>query len=198
LECDILDTLSAIFPPCYAIGPLNVLENQIGDEALASIKTNIWKEDHECLKWLDSKANASFIYVNFVGENAVLPHEFLAETSKRGLLASWCPQEQVLNHPSIGGFLTYCGSNSTIESISNGVPMICWPLVSDQQPNCWWSCNKWGIAMEADSAAKRDEIQKLVIDLMNGEKGGKIRKNAIDWKKKVEGGVYVSFWFFHG
>ncbi|GKB95473.1 hypothetical protein Tco_0981610, partial [Tanacetum coccineum] len=182
LEGDILDELSTLFPPCYAIGPLNVLENKIGDQALASIKTNLWKEDHECIKWLDSKADALVIYVNFgsiavmtsqklvefcwglaksncsflwiirpdlvVGENAVLPHEFLAETSDRGLLASWCPQEQ--------------------------------------QPNCWWSCNKWGIAMEADSAAKRDEIQKLVTDLMN-EKREKIRKNAIDWKNKVEG-----------
>ncbi|GKE73113.1 7-deoxyloganetin glucosyltransferase-like protein [Tanacetum coccineum] len=221
LEGEILDTLSTIFPPCYALGPLNVLENKIGDEALASIKTNLWKEDHECIKWLDSKADASVIYVNFgsivvltsqqlvefcwglaksncsflwvirpdlvAGENAVLPKEFLGETSDRGLLTSWCPQEQVLNHPSIGGFLTHCGWNSTIESISNGVPMICWAMFSDQQPNCWWSCNKWGIAMEADSAAKRDEIQKLVTDLMNGEKGNEIRKNAIDWKKKVEG-----------
>ncbi|GKB44946.1 hypothetical protein Tco_0889888 [Tanacetum coccineum] len=41
--------------------------------------------------------------------------------------------------------------------------------------------------MEADSAAKRDEIQKLVTDLMNEKKGEKIRKNAIDWKNKVEG-----------
>ncbi|GJY07361.1 7-deoxyloganetin glucosyltransferase-like protein [Tanacetum coccineum] len=210
LEGEILDTLSTIFPPCYALGPLNVLENKIGDEALASIKTNLWKEDHECIKWLDSKADASVIYVNFgsivvltsqqlvefcwglaksncsflwvirpdlvAGENAVLPKEFLGETSDRGLLTSWCPQEQVLNHPSIGGFLTHCGWNSTIESISNGVPMICWAMFSDQQPNCWWSCNKWGIAMEADSAAKRDEIQKLVTDLMNGEKGNKQRE----------------------
>ncbi|GJR46537.1 hypothetical protein Tco_1314640 [Tanacetum coccineum] len=78
LEGDILDELSTIFPPCYAIGPLNVLENKIGDQALASIKTNLWKEDHECIKWLDSKADASVIYVNF-GSIAVMTSQKLGE-----------------------------------------------------------------------------------------------------------------------
>jgi len=39
----------------------------------------------------------------------ILSSEFVNEISDRGLIASWCPQEQVLNHPSIGGFLTHCG-----------------------------------------------------------------------------------------
>ncbi|KAK9937748.1 hypothetical protein M0R45_014520 [Rubus argutus] len=39
-----------------------------------------------------------------VGKSAILPPEFEAETKDRGLIASWFPQEQVLNHPSVGGF----------------------------------------------------------------------------------------------
>ncbi|KAD4386275.1 hypothetical protein E3N88_26444 [Mikania micrantha] len=140
--------------------------------------------------WGLAKSNHSFLWIIrpdlVIGDSAVLPPEFLVETRTRGLLASWCSQEQVLSHISIGGFLTHCGWNSTIESISSGVPMICWPFFADQQPNCWLSCNKWMIGMEIDHNVKSDEVSKMIIELMNGEKGNERRKIAIDWKKKAE------------
>ncbi|KAF5807613.1 putative 7-deoxyloganetin glucosyltransferase [Helianthus annuus] len=220
LEHDVLDSLSSMYPPCYGIGPLHLLEKNIADKSLASFKSNLWKEEPECLKWLDSQAPSSVIYVNFgsiavmtpqqlvefcwglaksnysflwiirpdlvIGDNAMLPPEFVTETSDRGMLVGWCPQEEVLNHPSIGGFLTHSGWNSTLESISSGVPMICWPFFADQQTNCWWSCNKWGVATEIDNNVKSDEVSKLVVELMKGEKGREIRKNVIDLKNKAQ------------
>lgn len=219
LESDLLDMLSSIFPPCYGVGPLKLLEKKI-DESVACIKSNLWKEENSCLQWLESKQKSSVIFVNFGsstvmshehllefcwglsksnspflwiirpdlvdGKSVLLPPEFLAETSDRGMLASWCPQEQVLNHPSVGGFLTHSGWNSSIESISSGVPMICWPFFADQQTNCWSCCNKFGVGMEIAYDVKRDEVAKLVIELMNGDKGKEMRKNAIDWKNKAE------------
>ncbi|KAI7730322.1 hypothetical protein M8C21_016327 [Ambrosia artemisiifolia] len=219
LEHDVLDSLASIFPPCYGIGPLHLQENNIADKSLAAIGSNLWIDEPECIKWLDTQAASSVVYVNFGsitvmthqqlvefcwglanskhpflwimraglvdGESDALPHEFFKETSGRGMLAGWCPQEQVINHPSVGGFLTHCGWNSTVESISSGVPMICWPFFSDQFPNCWLSCTKWGVAMEIDSDVKRDEVERLVIELMAGEKGMVMRKNARNWKNKA-------------
>ncbi|KAM3693581.1 hypothetical protein ACJW31_08G178500 [Castanea mollissima] len=121
-----------------------------------------------------------------VGESAILPPEFKLETKERGLIASWCPQEEVLNHPSIGGFLTHSGWNSTIESVCAGVPMLCWPFLGDQQTNCKYTCNEWGIGMEIDNDVKREEVEKIVKELMEGEKGKKMKKKAMEWKKLAE------------
>ncbi|KAJ4838190.1 hypothetical protein Tsubulata_018753 [Turnera subulata] len=120
------------------------------------------------------------------GESAILPPEFAVETQERGYITGWCPQEEVLNHPSIGGFLTHSGWGSTIESLSAGVPMLCWPFFGDQQMNCRYSCTEWGVGMEIDSNVKRDEVENLVRELMEGEKGKQMKEKAMEWKRLAE------------
>ncbi|KDP40910.1 hypothetical protein JCGZ_24909 [Jatropha curcas] len=223
LERQVLVSLSSVFtPPIYTIGPLDLLLDKIAprNNLTSNIGSNLWKEDHESLQWLNSKKPDSVLYVNFGSminltpqelvefawglanskkdflwiirpdlvndKSVVLPQDFLLEVKERGLIASWCPQEEILKHPSIGGFLSHMGWNSTIESLSSGVAMVCWPFLGEQPTNCWFACNEWGIGTEMDSSVKRDEIEKVVRVLMEGEKGKEMKKKAAEWKRKAE------------
>ncbi|XP_058222233.1 7-deoxyloganetin glucosyltransferase-like [Rhododendron vialii] len=221
LEHGVLDALSKMFPPVYAIGPLQSLEKiQIPQNSeLESIGVNLWKEDLECLDWLDKKEPKSVIYVNFgsvarmtaqellefgwglanskqnfmwairpdlvLGESTGFPPEFDAEIKERGLLLTWTPQEKILRHPSVGGFLTHCGWNSLLESIVGGVPMICWAIGGEQTTNCWFVCNHWGLGLEI-TEVKREGVERLVRELMVGARGKKMKARAMEWKKVVE------------
>ncbi|XP_072980575.1 7-deoxyloganetin glucosyltransferase-like [Typha angustifolia] len=219
LERPVLEAMASLLPPIYTVGPLSLQTTRISSTQLASIHSNLWKEETECLQWLEGREPSSVIYVNFgsitvmtnhqliefafglanskhdflwvirpdlvKGETAVLPPEFTTETKGRSLIASWCPQEAVLSHPAIGGFLTHNGWNSTIESLSSGVAMIGWPFFAEQQTNCKFMCDEWGVGMEIDNNVKRDEVEGLVRELMRGEKGKEMKSKAMMWKESA-------------
>ncbi|KAI6692095.1 hypothetical protein NL676_019805 [Syzygium grande] len=119
------------------------------------------------------------------GDSAILPSEFLEEVKDRGFLTSWCPQDQVLSHRSVGAFLTHCGWNSTLEGICGGVPLICWPFFAEQMTNCRYACTEWGIGMEVNQDVRREEIEALVREVMEGVGGKMMRENAKKWKERA-------------
>ncbi|CAI0422315.1 unnamed protein product [Linum tenue] len=120
-----------------------------------------------------------------MGDSAVLPVEFLEEIKDRGCIANWCPQPQVLSHPAVAVFLTHCGWNSTMESVSAGVPMICWPFFGDQPTNRRYACSEWGIGVELSVDVKRGEIVDLVERVMSTEEGQGMKQRALEWKRRA-------------
>ncbi|GER36416.1 UDP-Glycosyltransferase superfamily protein [Striga asiatica] len=123
------------------------------------------------------------------GEAAALPPEFWAEVGNRGFVAGWAPQEEVLRHPAVGGFLTHCGWNSIVESLCSGVPMLCWPFFADQKLNCRYTCEVWGVGMEIGDDVRRDEVGFLVRELLGGDRGKMMREKAAEWREKAAAAV---------
>ncbi|KAF2284005.1 hypothetical protein GH714_017914 [Hevea brasiliensis] len=126
-----------------------------------------------------------------MGESALLPEEFYEEVKDRGLLVSWVPQDRVLQHPSVGVFLSHCGWNSTIECVSGGKPMICWPFFAEQQTNCKYACDVWKTGIELSTNLSRDELVGVIKEVMETERGREMRRRAVEWREKAEAATSV-------
>jgi len=68
---------------------------------------------------------------------AIIPEDKVQKVKDygNGMMMAWAPQQLILSHPALGWFVTHCGQNGVIESITYGVPMICWPSQFDQPTN---------------------------------------------------------------
>ncbi|KAK8491074.1 hypothetical protein V6N13_122016 [Hibiscus sabdariffa] len=123
------------------------------------------------------------------GEDDVV-RELLEKTKDRGYTVHWAPQEAVLNHPAVGGFLTHSGWNSTLESIVAGVPMICWPYFADQQVNSRAVSEVWKIGLDMKDVCDRKVVEKMVNDVMVDRKE-EFAKSAAEMAKLINQSVNV-------
>ncbi|KAJ4789227.1 Glycosyltransferase [Rhynchospora pubera] len=144
-------------------------------------------------------ANKPFIWV--VKEAEITPEvdrwlseDFEKKVQQKGLICrGWVPQLSILSHPSVGGFMTHCGWNSILESISLGVPMITWPHFSDQFTNEKLVVDVMGLGVSlgtetvcwmpaADDKTiwvHRDDIEKAVQKLMGEEEEAKAMRRKV-------------------
>lgn len=54
------------------------------------------------------------------------------------VVKNWAPQIEVLQLDAVGSFVMHCRWNLALEGIVSAVPMICWPLYSEQRIRCTW------------------------------------------------------------
>ncbi|XP_075089729.1 zeatin O-glucosyltransferase-like [Nicotiana tabacum] len=123
----------------------------------------------------------------FTGEarKVELPEGFEERVKEVGLVVrEWAPQLEILAHSSTGGFMSHCGWNSCIESITMGVPIAAWPMHSDQPINGFLVMEILKIGLIVREWEKREElvsastIENVVRKLMASEEGDEIRKRA--------------------
>ncbi|XBI10509.1 hypothetical protein VPH35_137769 [Triticum aestivum] len=201
LEADVLAALRAEYPRIYTVGPLgSLLNHQLrGDDDASASGLSLWKQDTECLAWLDTQQPGSVVYANF-GSLTVLSTDqvaefawglvasghpflwsirdnlvpgFIAATAGRCCLTTWCPQDRVLGHPARG-------------SVAAGVPMVCWPGFADQYTNCKYACDVWGVGLRVDEEVRREQVASHIRHAMKAEE---MRGSAAEWKAKAEEAV---------
>nr|AQQ16725.1 UDP-glycosyltransferase g40889 [Nicotiana attenuata] len=114
-----------------------------------------------------------------------LPERFEERVKEVGLVVrEWAPQPEILAHSSTGGFMSHCGWNSCIESITMGVPIAAWPMHSDQPKNGFLVTEILKIGVLVREWEKREEmvsastIENVVRKLMASEESDEIRKRA--------------------
>lgn len=117
-----------------------------------------------------------------------LPEGYEKRMEGKGLLIrGWAPQVLILEHESVGGFVTHCGWNSALEGISAGLPMVTWPIFAEQFYNekLITDVLKIGVGVGAQQwirlvgdFIKREAIEKAVKEIMVGEKVEEMRSRA--------------------
>lgn len=136
----------------YFVGPLS----------LPLLPLEASSGDSPCIDWLDGKPTRSMVYLCFgsltrvsetqlsevalelessgkaflwvIRADAWVPPEGWKErVGERGMVVTgWARQTSILNHPSVGAFMTHCGWNSILETVSAGLLVLTLPMVFEQ------------------------------------------------------------------
>ncbi|XP_042518895.1 crocetin glucosyltransferase 3-like [Macadamia integrifolia] len=106
----------------------------------------------------------------------------------------WAPQLEILSHGSTGAFLSHCGWNSTLESLSQGVPIIGWPIAGEQAYNSKMMEEEMGVCVVlnrgVESLVGIEEVERVVKMVMSKEgKGKEMKRKAMEIAEKIRDSV---------
>ncbi|KAG6710188.1 hypothetical protein I3843_06G162700 [Carya illinoinensis] len=206
----------------WHIGPVSLCNKDAEEKAFRGSKEAL-TDQHESLKWLDSRKPNSVVYVcfgsvanfrdsqlmeiamgleasgqqfiwvvkkgmNSGGKEEWLPEGFEKRMQDKGLIIrDWAPQVSILDHEAVGGFVTHCGWNSTLEGVAAGVTMVTWPVSAEQFYNekLVTQVLKIGVAVGVQQwirvvgdSIKKEAIEKAVRQIMVGEEAEEMRRRA--------------------
>ncbi|KAF6159931.1 hypothetical protein GIB67_033015 [Kingdonia uniflora] len=126
---------------------------------------------------------------------AALPTGFKERVEGRGVVdGGWMQQQLILGHPSVGCFVTHCGSGSLSEALVNKCQLVLLPHFGDQYLNARMMAGDLKVGVEVE---KREEdgwfgkesvckAVKLVMD-EESEIGREVRKNHTKFREILLG-----------
>ncbi|XP_039057943.1 flavonoid 3-O-glucosyltransferase-like [Hibiscus syriacus] len=203
LDNTVVNMLKLRFNMYLNVGPSNL------------VSSSTVNDSHGCLDWLSKHEPASVAYISFGtvmepppqelqalcealeesefpflwsfrgSPEKQLPSGFLERTSSKGKIVPWAPQQKILEHPSVGVFVSHGGWNSVLESICGGVPMICRPFFGDQGLNTRTVEAIWGfgLGLEGGTLTKEGAMKALKLTLRSQQ--GKQLRDRIRPQKEL-------------
>ncbi|CAN6268848.1 unnamed protein product [Urochloa humidicola] len=148
--------------------------------------------------WVLRDADRGNVFADDSGESrhAKFLAKFTKEIEGKGLLiTNWAPQLEILAHPSTAAFMSHCGWNSTIESISYGKPILAWPMHSDQPWDAELVCKYLKAGFLVRPYEKHAEvipaatIEEMIEKMMVSDEGLAVRQRATALGEAVRAAV---------
>ncbi|XP_074311985.1 UDP-glycosyltransferase 89A2-like [Silene latifolia] len=178
----------------YSVGPLNAIglsrvnpDSGIGYDVLNWVdkwsdgsvlfvcfgsQKMLTKPQMEALALGLERSGVRFIWVVKAETSHMVPDGFEKRVADRALIVhGWAPQTEILSHKAIGGFVSHCGWNSTLESIMAGVMILAWPMEADQFVNARLLVEDMGSAVglcEGEDTVPDSEMLSRVIEKSMG------------------------------
>ncbi|WVZ86803.1 hypothetical protein U9M48_033531, partial [Paspalum notatum var. saurae] len=136
--------------------------------------------------WVLRDADRADVFADHGGSrHARLLAEFTEPTDGRGLvITGWAPQLEILAHGATAAFMSHCGWNSTVESMSHGKAILAWPMHSDQPWDAVLVCKHLKAGFLVRPCEKHAEvipaaaIQEVIERMMASEDGLSVRRRA--------------------
>ncbi|XP_059071585.1 UDP-glycosyltransferase 83A1-like [Cryptomeria japonica] len=137
----------------YPIGPL-IPPEFFHSRTVTKVLPSFWKNDTECLQWLDKQCAHSVIYISF--RSLVVLSEKQLEELALGVEATQRPFLWIVRSDLVkaskailpAGFLER-------ESITMGVSMLCWPYHADQFVNRTYVVDVWKLCLPLHANSQR-------------------------------------------
>ncbi|XP_027348172.1 UDP-glycosyltransferase 79B30-like [Abrus precatorius] len=129
--------------------------------------------------------------IGFESVEAALPEGFKERVQGRGIVhGGWIQETLILEHPSIGCFITHCGSGSLLAALLNKCQIVVLPNLLDQILNARMisSTLKAGVEVEKgeeDGLFTKESVCKAVKTVMDDESevGREVRANRLKLRK---------------
>ncbi|GJZ47680.1 UDP-glycosyltransferase 43-like protein [Tanacetum coccineum] len=177
-------SLSVVFLCFGSMGSLNPAQvHEIATGLERSGYRFLWAIREPAKTKLDLPKDYKYLDAN------LFPDGFLDRTAGSGLVCGWVSQVSVLAHKAVGGFVSHCGWNSILESISYGVPIAAWPLYAEQHLNAFEMVKELGLSVEikfgSNDLVLAEEVERIVRELMDGELRKKVKEMSDKSKKTL-------------